>query len=280
MGHVTQVNRGVDRQRGHVGEIGDVGEPENGRVHRGEIPVGGGMFAGRDGVFLVDEQIPAVGQDAQHRTAHPVFELFQPRFQKTRVAAKLVDQKSSHPVLFLGGEQIEGSFHPGEHTAAVDVSHDEDRGLGHFRHGHVDQVPRLEIDFRGTAGAFEDHEVVPAAQILQRVLNGLPVPVVLGVVIPGVSDPHGAAHDDDLGSVVAERFQENGIHRHVGGQAAGLGLVRLGAPDFPAVLGHESVEGHVLRLERSHPPSLQIKMTAEGGGQQAFAHAGTRSLDH
>ena len=57
----------------------------------------------------------------------------------------------------------------------------------------------------------------------------------------------------DVAAAVRAGLEQHGIHRGLGGHAAGEGLHPLGAPDLGAVGADHRVVGHVLALERRYP---------------------------
>ena len=48
----------------------------------------------------------------------------------------------------------------GEHAAPVDVAHQQHRRIHQLCQAHVDDVVRLEVDFRRAARALDDDDVV------------------------------------------------------------------------------------------------------------------------
>jgi adenosylcobyric acid synthase len=62
--------------------------------------------------------------------------------------------------------------------------------------------------------------------------------------------------------------------------AAGPCLQGLRPPDLAALRRHRRVVGHVLRLERPHPPTLPREVAAEPGNDQRLADVGPGALEH
>lgn len=68
-----------------------------------------------------------------------------------------------HPAIrrpLVGLQQFQGAIELGEHTAPVDVSHQENGGVHQLCQTHVDDVILLQIDLSGTARALDDEDVI------------------------------------------------------------------------------------------------------------------------
>ncbi len=92
--------------------------------------------------------------------------------------------------------------------------------------------------------------------------------------------PTGLPAHDHLAAGVGVGLEQDGVHPHVGLQAAGLGLHDLGAAHLAAVARDERIERHVLRLERRHANAVLEQNAAQGRRQHALAGVGAGALDH
>ena len=161
----------------------------------------------------------------------------------------------------------------GKYAATVDVAHKQHGGGRHFGHAHVHDVVVLEVDLGRAACTFDDHDVVTRGQVIVGRLHGGNEARLVFEVVAGCHVRHGFAHNDDLRPHVGCGFEEDGVHRRLGGDAAGLCLQCLGAPDLKATWRDRRVERHVLRLERGHRKAVLGKDAAETCGDEALACA-------
>ena len=74
----------------------------------------------------------------------------------------------------LRGQQLERAEEVREGAAAIDVADDQRRRRRGFRHAHVDDVGRLQIDLRGGTRALDHHEVVGSEQLIEAAANRRP----------------------------------------------------------------------------------------------------------
>ncbi len=80
--------------------------------------------------------------------------------------------------------------------------------------------------------------------------------------------------------MVAFGLEQDGVHTHVGHDAARLGLHDLGAPHLEPVGRDTAVERHVLALEGSHAQAVLRKHTAQPRRKQALPRVRHGALDH
>ena len=151
---------GIGHQRRKIREVRDVRQLNDGYVHHAPSTADPRQTVVGNGVLFVHKQFRIEGDHAQDRFAGHVLKLRDARFQQIEVAAEPVDDESANALLFRFGQQVQGTFHPGEHAAAVDVAHDHHRCVGHFRHCHVDHIVLTQVDFGGRSGALHDDEFV------------------------------------------------------------------------------------------------------------------------
>jgi hypothetical protein len=139
-----------------------------------------------------------------------------------------------------------------EDSAAVDVSHHDDRKSGGARESHVGDVALAKVHLGEASRPLTDHNVEARAKVLERVLHDACETRSQLEVLEGVGVAEGEAHDDDLGARIVDRLEEHRVHGRLGSHPSGEGLRGLRARDLGAVAGDMGVERHVLGLVRSH----------------------------
>jgi hypothetical protein len=88
------------------------------------------------------------------------------------------------------------------------------------------------------------------------------------------------ALNNHLGSGFRLRLEQHRVHVDAGRNPAGQRLQPLRPPDFPAIIGHRGIVGHVLRLERPHPQAMVRRQPAEPGNQHGLADIRPCPLKH
>ena len=83
-----------------------------------------------------------------------------------------------------------------------------------------------------------------------------------------------------LRMTVTRRFQEDGVHIAVAGDARSLCLYGLRPPDLEPFGCDIAVEGHILRLEGRRPVPVLRQDTAESGRNDALSDIGGGADDH
>src|SRR5688572_25769512 len=84
-----------------------------------------GALIQRDRVFGRHIDILEKRNDPQDRNARPPFQPSQTRFQKSDIAAKLVDDETPDKFSLLASQEHESSEQRGKHASTVDVSHEQ-----------------------------------------------------------------------------------------------------------------------------------------------------------
>ena len=120
------------------------------------------------------------------------------RFQKGSVPPELVDEPARQQGALLLFQGHPCAQQRGIDPAAIDVAHQQHRGLRVGGHAHVDDVVLLEVHLAGAACPFQDHDLVPVGQRVVGVAHGLPEPGLVAEIFAGLHVPHGFAQDDDL----------------------------------------------------------------------------------
>ena len=138
----------------------------------------------------------------------------------------------------------------------------------------------LEVDLGRAACAFNDHDVMARGQVVIGCSHGGNETRLIFEVVAGRHIRHRFAHDNDLRPHVGCGFEQDGVHRRLGGDAAGLRLQRLGSSNLKAMGCDGRVERHVLRLERGHRKAVLGKDAAQACGDEALACARHRALHH
>ena len=119
-------------------------------------------------VFLWDVYVVEPGNDSRDAYAGTLKQHVKAGVEQRRVSAKLVDDERLYQLLLFGFEQHHSPNKGSEYAAAVDVAHDDDRGVCVARHPHVHYLVFFQINLSGTARAFYDHDVVLRPQRVKR----------------------------------------------------------------------------------------------------------------
>ncbi len=264
-----------------IGEIADVAQQYYGYVDL--APLRRGALGGQcNGVFFFDVDVVVVGDHTQHGNAAEVLEHLPSLFKEPQVAAEFVDEDAFDVCPLFGPQQHDGSVYAGEDAAAVDVANQKDVGARVHGHGHVDQVAVAQVDLGEAAGPFHHDGVMSGGQAVVRGVDGFAKfgPTFLAEVVVGIAVADGLSVEHDLGSVVALRLEQQGIHIGMAGHSGGFGLHGLGAADLQALGGGEGVQGHVLGLERSGVIAVLPEDAAERGGEDALADVAAGAGQH
>jgi hypothetical protein len=162
----SQGRRGVYIPQGHrlhplqgveVGKVGNAGQADHRNVDEPHLAAAG--EPGREGVLVVHVHVQH-GHHTQHRLAGQLLQSPQARAENLRVPPELVDDESANQLLLLRLQQLHGAVEGGEHAAPVDVSAQKHRRSGPAGHAHVDEIIGFQVDFRRTARALDDDDVI------------------------------------------------------------------------------------------------------------------------
>ena len=248
----------------------------------GEIQRLDGFFCvqpGGKGIFILNVYLE-VGDHTQNGQMGLFLQHRKAGAQNLDVAPELVDDQplDARPLVRL--KQLDRAVKLGEHTAAVDVARQQDRGIHELGKPHVDDVVRLQIDLGGASRALDDDDVHIVGE---TVVGGKDVRderfLHLEISGSGHLSPDFAVHDD-LTSHVAAGFEQDGIHPDIWFDARRLCLNDLRTAHFQPVAGDEAVQGHVLAFEGRDPVTVLRKNAAERGAEQTFARPAHRALYH
>ena len=136
-----------------------------------------------------------------------------------------------------------------EHAAAINVGHQQRRGVHQAREAEIHDIPLAQVHLSHAARALH-HDVIvrgrQAVETLQRAFADKGH--VLVIFAGGQRLPH-LALNHHLGRRIRFGLQQNGIHVGDRVHPAGLGLGRLGAPNLPAVGRGKRIIRHILRLK-------------------------------
>ena len=230
--HVAHADLGVFLQRCEIGEVGDAGQAHHRRVQRlvGALP----GQAGGQRVLVVHVHLQ-VGDHAQHRLSRALLQHGQAGAENVQIPPEFVDDKSRDLVLFLGLEQRHRAVQLGEHAAPVDVPGQQHRRVYPQGKAHVDDIVCAQVDFRRTARALDDDDVVFCGQTVKSAQHLGKELLFVAEILRRRHLPPDLAHDDDLTARVAAGLEQHGVHAHVRFRPRRLGLDHLGPAHFQAV---------------------------------------------
>lgn len=148
-------------------------------------------------------------------------------------------------------------------------------------HPRVGQIPVFEVYLRRAACPLADNPLVLLLQAGQGRFHRLPgrrKPAL--VVLAGATGIYCHAVEDDLGSQVALRLEQNRVHLHRGRDPGGPSLQSLRIGNLMALRGDVGIQRHVLGLERGNLLPRFFEKATEGSYQKGFAHVGRSPHDH
>ena len=173
----------------------------------------------------------------------------------------------------------------GDDAAAVDVADQDDRHVGAGGKAHIGDVARPEIDLGRRAGALDDDEIGPLADLAPGIQHGVHQLRLEHLVVARLRLAEHLALHDDLAADVALRLQQHRVHVDRRRDAAGDRLQPLRAADLAAVrlagqVGDGGIVRHVLRLEGPHAHAAVLRGAAEAGDQHRLADIRACALQH
>ena len=117
--------------------------------------------------------------------------------KEARVAAKLVDQETSHQGGIFGRDDAVGANDLGDDTAAVDIADQHHGHVGGPGEPHVGNVAFAKIDLGRATRALDQHEVGLGLETAEALDHGAQEPRLPGLVLPrlGVADDAALHHD-------------------------------------------------------------------------------------
>jgi hypothetical protein len=173
-----------------------------------------------------------------------------------------------------------GSDQACDHAAAIDVADQHHGRIGGACKPHIGYVVGAQIDLRGAAGAFDEHDVGLRLEARKAVEHGRHQLRLDRLVFRGLGCAVDAALHHDLRADLALRLEQDRVHVHARGNPRGARLQRLGAADLAAIAGDRGVVRHVLRLERAHREPAIGKGARETRDDQRLADVRAGALEH
>ena len=243
--------------------------------------LGAGACIERQRIFR--RQQPRIGKERDEPERVPAGLLRDERHRvgKQRgIAAKLVDDEAADQRGVGGIDHRLGADEARDHAAAVDVADQHHRHVGGARKAHVGDVVRAQVDLRGAAGAFDQHEVglfPQPREAFEHRRHELRLHLLVGGRLGGAVD---AALHHDLRADLALRLEQHRVHVHARRDPRGARLQRLGAADLAAIRRDRGIVRHVLRLERPHPQAAIGEGARQRSDDQRFADIGAGALEH
>ena len=188
--------------------------------------------------------------------------------KERRISAKFIDQKSAdHGGVFVRENGLR-AHQLGDHTTPVDISAKDNGHVGCTCKPHIGNVAGAQIDLGRAAGAFDDNQIILAAQPIKAFQDILQQFGPARPVVRCVRKTVGPAVYDDLSSGLRLGFKEHRIHVHMWRQPRCLRLKRLRASDLAAFCCRGCIVRHVLRLERRDRKTLGAGNAAQPGDEQ------------
>ena len=198
-------------------------------------------------------QQPRVGKKRHQTERLPSRQLRDARHafgKERRITAEFVDDEAADQRRVLGRDHGLGADQARNDATAIDVADEHYRHFGGARKAHIGDVVLAQIDFGGTAGAFDQHDVglgFHACVAVEHERQQLGLHFLIGGRLGAAVD---AALHHDLCADLALRLQQHRIHVHARRHPRRARLQRLGAADLAAIGRHRGIVRHVLRLER------------------------------
>ena len=258
-------------QRVEVVKIGDVRQANDGH---GRAVAASGLPRGLDDhrILRLDADVIVPGKHAEHRLFRLLFDPPDAVCKQMEVSPEPVDDKAFDQLPLPARKARKGPHDLGEHTALVDVGHQDHRRVCVLGHAKIHDVPVHQVDLRARTGPLHHHGIEACANPVQRRGGRVKKRLCFRVVVCGRGVFQYFSEQHHLGAALAGRFEQYGIHVHVRGDAGRLGLDDLGPAHFQPFRGDPGVVGHVLGLERGDGKPPVGKTPAQGCRDDALSH--------
>ena len=278
-----ELHPGLGGQRVEVVEIADAGQHRHGDP-QGGAGVARGRPEGGEQILRVLRRQAArrigEGHQPQRRPAGALRDRVHPFREERGVAAHPVHQEAPDHRRILRRQHGLRAHEAGDHPAPVDVAHQHDRRARGAGEAHIGDVARAQVDLGGAARPLHQHEVGFRPQPREAVEDMGHEAGLHRLVFARPRRGEDAALHHHLGSGLALRLEQHGVHVDTGRHARRPRLEGLGAADLAPIRGDGGVVGHVLRLEGPHPQPAPREEPRQPGDEQRLAHRGAGALEH
>ena len=201
-------------------------------------------------------------QHAYDRHACFIFDHLQTGAQDFYVTAELVDDNTLNHCSFVILQQHQCAVDGSENTATVNICYKQHRSLGHFSHAHVDKIVLFDVDFRRAACTLDADDIEFGSQRIKRLLYLRTQSMLHCIIFAGLHGTYCFAVDNNLGTAVAGRLQQNRIHQYAGFDVGCFSLHNLRTSHFRTLGGDKGIQRHVLGFERCYLVAVLIEYTA------------------
>ena len=274
-----QVHAGFGGQRVQIVEVGDTGQAG----HRDDHARPPGPRPGRQVHHVLRRQAVRLIEPRDHAHAGPAGarrDVIPACVEEAPVPAELVDGKAPHHRVVARFHHRLRAHDLRDHTAPVDIPHQDHRHLCGTGKPHVGDVTRPQIGLRRAARALHDDQVALTGKPLKRLQNRrhqrrLALSEGRRLLRSGDLPLH-----DHLRPCGGLRLEQDGVHVRMRRDPGGARLQSLRAPDLAPVLGHGGVVGHVLRLERPHGDPAPDTGADQPGHDHRLADIAAGPLNH
>ncbi len=159
-------------------------------------------------------------------------------------------------------QQRQRAINSGEYAAPVDIRHQNNRTLGHFRHSHIDDIAIAQIDFRRASGAFQHNNVIFLRQTVIDRKDLLTQTRFIVMVTHRIHIGRHFPHQHDLRQAIAGRFEQHRVHTHIWRDPRGFRLKNLRPPHLFTIRRNTRIKRHILRFKRRGTQTILIKNAA------------------
>ena len=201
-------------------------------------------------------------QHAYDRHACFFFNHLQAGAQDFYVTAELVDDNTLNHFSFVILQQHQCAVDGSENTATVNICYQQHGSLGHFSHAHVDKIVLFDVDFRRAACTLDADDIEFGSQRIKRLLYLRAQGMLHCIIFAGLHGTDCFAVDNNLGTAVAGRLQQNRIHQYAGFNVGCFSLHNLRTSHFRTLGGDKGIQRHVLGFERCYLVAVLIEYTA------------------
>ena len=115
--------------------------------------------SGGQAVLVIDISI-RIRNHSEARYSRQFFKHFETGLQNFHISPELVDHRPGNSRTFIFLQKCDRSVQLCKNAARIDISHEEDRGVHKLSKPHIYYIIRLEIDLGGTAGTFDDNNII------------------------------------------------------------------------------------------------------------------------
>ncbi len=146
------------RQKPEIREVRDMWKAQDGHIRSAGHRNNTSLHA--DTVFGIQIDVLCEWKHSQTGTLRPLFQNTNTVFKKPKVAAETIDEKRSDKHRFVGLQEMERADDGRKNAAAIDIRHEDCRGLQPHGQTQVHQIAMLQVQLGDAARSLDHDEIV------------------------------------------------------------------------------------------------------------------------